>query len=147
MNPQVKNKILGAVKNIEKNFEKLSQNQEAQRVLKNMKQYSSKRSKQLDKLVNESWIDVKRAYNREVKGMEAFFEAEKSRLNGLLKSQVSELKKMRKAVQEHLKAMGPGKKPAAKKTVRKAKAKRVAKKATRKAAAPAATTSTTTTNA
>lgn len=128
-------KIHGTIKNIEKNFQRLTENKEAKRVVANMKKLKNKRARQIDKMLSESWTDIKKGYNREVKAMEKFFEHEKKKVNGIFKNQLDELSKMKKSLEDHfasLRGKRPSKKTSAKKSKNKSSAKKVSKMATSK---------------
>ncbi len=118
--------MLGTIKNIEKNFQQMLKNEDVKKVLADMKKMKNKRTKQFDQLLNESWDDIKKGYSREVRGLEKFFANEKQKVNKAFQEQLTELKKFKQALEDHV-ASARGKK------VRKvAKGKGAGKSAARK---------------
>ena len=109
MTAKAKERIQGTLNNIEKNFQQLLKNEDVKKVLADMKKFKSKRTRQIDKMLNDSWGDIKKGYSREVRAMEKLFANEKKKVNQVFQEQLSELKKMKKAVEDHLGA-GRGKK-------------------------------------
>ncbi|MBI2522423.1 MAG: hypothetical protein HYV97_18530 [Bdellovibrio sp.] len=129
MTAKAKERIQGTIKNIEKNFQQLLKNEDVKKVLADMKRFKSKRTRQIDKMLNDSWGEVKKGYAREVRAMEKLFANEKKKVNTVFQEQLAELKKMKKVVEDHI-ATARGKK------VRKVAKGKGARKAARKTAAP-----------
>jgi len=129
---KTKEKIKGTIKNIENNFQRLLENKDVKKVVNDMKKFKSKRTKVIDKMLTDSWTDIKKSYNREEKAMKQFFENEKNKINSVFKSQLDELRKMKSTLEEHV-ATARGKK-VTKKTTKKKVAKKATKKATKKVA-------------
>ncbi|HAZ14148.1 MAG: hypothetical protein A2X86_02720 [Bdellovibrionales bacterium GWA2_49_15] len=125
MTAKAKERIQGALKNIEKNFQQLLNNEDVKKVLTDMKKLKSKRTKQIDKMLNDSWDDIKQGYTNEARGLEKLFAKEKKKVNKVFQEQLTELKKIKKAVEDHIAS------------ARGQKVRKVAKaKGTRKTAAP-----------
>ena len=139
MGAATKTKIQETIQKIEANFQHLLENKDVKKVLADMRKMKNKRTKQIDKMLGESWSDIKAGYAKEVKAMERLYTKEKKRVNAVFKDQLAELANMKKAIQSH---MGPAKTGSSKKAPAKKamKAKKATKKvaAKRKVAAPVA---------
>lgn len=114
MSEKTKGKIQGALKNIEKNFQQLVNNVEVKRVLNDMKKLKSKRTKQIDKMLTNSWDNLQKGYAKDAHLLEKLFTKEKNKINKVFQEQLNELKKIKSAVEDHLssslgKKINPGK--------------------------------------